>query len=188
MFESSHNIATWYHPIITLLNLLNLLPCRVLVKKSSKMLLVGQCLTLIFSCFTLLFTQKNLIPMCLYFLEHGFFHYLPFSLLLRYLATKCSISLVTPSLPRSIHTKSCMVDNGCFLLPPMHLNFSSSFYVYLTEPSKPLYQKYLPLLCVPSCPCAQHEINQHMFVFMLVIYADDPLVINFLIPETQDPL
>ena len=85
MFESSHNIATWYHPIITLLNLLNLLPCRVLVKKSSKNILVGQCLTLIFSCFTLLFTQKNLIPMCLYFLEHGFFHYLPYSFWYEYI-------------------------------------------------------------------------------------------------------
>ena len=34
-FESSHNISTSSHPIITLLNHFNLLPCKVLVKKSA---------------------------------------------------------------------------------------------------------------------------------------------------------
>ena len=63
--DSYHNVATSYHPIITLLNQLDLLPCKVLVNKYANILLVGRCLTLIFTCFALSSTQNNLILMCL---------------------------------------------------------------------------------------------------------------------------
>ena len=72
-FDSSHNISTSSHPIITLLNNLKLLPCKGLVKKSAIILSVGQCLMLIFPCFVLLVTQKNLNPVYLDLLENDIF-------------------------------------------------------------------------------------------------------------------
>ena len=53
--------------------MLNLLHCRGLAKKSANILLFRQCLMLIFICFTLSATQKNLIPMCLDLLNYVIF-------------------------------------------------------------------------------------------------------------------
>ena len=74
--ELSHNVATSSYTIITLLKILNLLPCKALVNKYANVLLVGQCLILVFPCFTLSSTQKNVIPVKLDLLEHEIFPFL----------------------------------------------------------------------------------------------------------------
>ena len=74
--ESSYIIALLSHPTITLMNKLKLLPCKVLLNKYSKILLVGQYLTHIFHCFALSATQKNLILMFIDFLKHEVFLFL----------------------------------------------------------------------------------------------------------------
>ena len=58
-FQLSHNVATSSHPIISLLQILNLLPCKGLVKKSANIFSFDQCLLLLLFCFTLSITPKK---------------------------------------------------------------------------------------------------------------------------------
>ena len=131
-YESSYNVATSSHPIITFMNNLNLLPCKGLVNKSANILSVRQCLRLIFPCFSQLDTQKNLILMCLNLLEHEMFRSYPFLMLLHCLAKKCSMSLGIHVIPGSTHTKCCTVDNHSYLSPPICLNLSHLSSIYST--------------------------------------------------------
>ena len=139
MFGSSPTVATSSHPIISLLNRLNLLPCRGLVKKSANIFLVGQGLTLIFPCFTLLATQKNSILMCLNLIEHDIFMFLEISLPPHCLATFFNISLGIPVLPESSHNKCFTADTYCYLPPTISLKFLNSSSVY---------SNYSPILLV----------------------------------------
>ena len=68
------------------MNNLNLLPCKILVNKFANIFSVGKCLILIFPCFTLLSTQKNLITMCIDLLKHEIF---PFSAILSAVSLSC---------------------------------------------------------------------------------------------------
>ena len=165
MLESSYNVAMSSHPIITLLNMLSSLICGGLVKKYANILLVGKCLTLIFPCFTLSYTQNNLMPMCLDLLENDIF---PF------LAIFFDASLSCHKISDLVWY-SCASKNYSYqILYVRYLLFPITFDSFellglilclLDLAIKSLYHRDWPLRCVTSCPCSQHEMNWHSFVF-----------------------